>query len=1255
MGAEVGAADLARMRRAGTEALSDQRGLRFLDAALDAGRALVLAVPVDVAALRAQAAAGTLPPILSNLVRAPRRRAAAGSLATRLAGLAEEEAATFVLDLVRGEVAAVLGHASAAEVPPERAFQELGFDSLAAVELRNRLDVAAGLRLAATVVFDYPTPRRLAAHLQEVATAGGAGAVVTVRARASEEPIAIVGMACRYPGDVSSPDELWTLVSNGGDGISAFPADRGWDLERLFDLDPDRPGTSYARQGGFIRGAAEFDAEFFGIAPREALAMDPQQRLLLESCWAALEEAGIDPASLHGAPAGIFAGASFQGYGAIPGEAAGDLEGYMGTGATGSVVSGRVAYALGLEGPAITIDTACSSSLVAMHLAAGALRGGECTLALAGGVTALATPSVFTQFSRQRGLAPDGRSKSFAEAADGVAWAEGVGVLVLERLSDAERNGHPILALIKGSAVNQDGASNGLTAPNGPSQERVIRQALANAGLQPKDIDAVEAHGTGTTLGDPIEAGALLATYGQDREEPLRLGSIKSNIGHTQAAAGVAGVIKMTEAMKRGVLPKTLHVDTPSSKVDWEAGAIELLTEAQEWEANGKPRRAGVSSFGISGTNAHVILEEAPRPEPGTVDSAKDGQGGGASATLPLPSPIPLPLSAKAQPALAEAAERLASHLQANPELDPKDFAYSLLTTRSSFEHRAVFTGQSHEELIASLTSLAKGEPDPTTATGNPRATHKPLFLFPGQGAQAQGMALGLIEASPFFAEQMVACEEALAPHVEWSLTEALRDPEAKWLQHLDIVQPALFAVMVSLAKLWRACGVEPNALIGHSQGEIAAAHIAGALSLEDAALLIAHRGKAMAKIAGKGAMLSVSLSPGELDQYTEPYQGRVSLAAINGPASLVLSGEPEALEEIKESCEANEVRAQPIAVDYAAHSPQIEALREELLEAFAPIEPKETEIPLISTVTGEQIEGGELGPEYWYRNLRETVLLEPVLRSQLEAGRRALIEIGPHPVLAFGVQETFEDALDDPTEAVLLSTLRREEDEAKRFCLSLAEAQAQGIAIDWSAYFKGTAAKRVPLPTYPFQRKRYWLSPSQGTDAAAIGLKAAEHPFLGAAIEDPTGDGLTLSGRISLATHPWLKDHAVAGTVLLPGTAFLELALAAAQEVGAETLAELTLLSPLPLPEEGAVALRVTVSAPGEEGGWELTIHSRAEEERVPSGYRTPVAHSPRSPPPRLSRLGFGLPRGPPRFRWRRSMTSSPRSVSNAARRSRD
>jgi acyl transferase domain-containing protein/acyl carrier protein len=1009
---------------------------------------------------------------------------------------------------------------------------------------------------------------------------------------ASTEPIAIVGMACRYPGDVSSPRDLWNLANGGVDAISGFPTDRGWDLERLYDPDPDTPGTCYVREGGFLAGAGDFDPAFFGIGPTEALASDPQERLLLEVCWEALEDGGIVPSSLRRTKTGVFAGAMYADYGWGLSSMSGQLVSQSTS--AGSVISGRVAYTLGLEGPAITVDTACSSSLVTLHLAVQALRQGDCSLALAGGTTVISTPNTHIFMSRQRAFSADGRSKSFAEAADGVGWSEGVGALVLERLSDAEKNGHPILATVRGSAVNQDGASNGITAPNGPSQERVIRQALANAHLEAKDIDAVEAHGTGTPLGDPIEAGALLATYGQDREGPLKLGSIKSNIGHTQAAAGVAGVIKMVMAMQEGVLPKTLHVDEPSSKVNWSAGEVELLTETVEWNAAGRPRRAAVSSFGISGTNAHVILEEASTPsETGQAGDAK-GQGEGTS---PLPGPIPFVLSAKTEPALAAQAERLAALLEDSPELDLTDVAYSLATTRSTFERRAGVVGRDRAELLAGLEALAGGAEAPGLVRGLAQATRDPVFLFPGQGSQWKGMGLELLDASPAFARGMEECEQALSSHLDFSVREVLAGAEqAPSIDRIEVVQPALFAVTVSLASLWRACGVRPAAVAGHSQGEIAAAYVAGGLSLDDAAMLVAVRSRVISKLAGKGAMVSVALPAAELGSRIERWQGTVEVAAINGPSSTILAAGREAIEELLEQCEAEDVRAREVPATIASHSAHVEVLREELLEALAAISPRSGEIPFYSTVTGGLLDTAGLDAEYWYRNLRQPVRFEEVSRGLLAEGHRALVEVSPHPVFALAVGETIEKTLPESAAAAVLGTLRRDEGGPGRFAVSLAQAHASGANVDWAAFFAADDVRAVRIPTYPFQRERFWLAGSIGAaDVRAAGQEDPEHPLLGAMIEDPAGRGLILTGRLSLSSHAWLKDHAYE-VPLLPGTAFVELALRAGEEVGCESLDELTLQFPLILPEAGALAIQISVSEPDEQGRHELTVHSRPD-----------------------------------------------------------
>jgi acyl transferase domain-containing protein len=927
-----------------------------------------------------------------------------------------------------------------------------------------------------------------------------------------EEPIAIVGMGCRFPG-AETPEQLWDLVAQGRDEIAAFPDDRGWDVERIYDPDPEAPGTSYVREGGFLPDPGAFDAEFFGMSPREALASDSQQRLILECGWEALEAAGLDPLAMKRSQTGVFVGLIAHDYGAGSGNP--ELEGYVSSGISGGVASGRLAYTLGLEGPAITVDTACSSSLVTIHLARQALHKGECSLALAGGATVFATPGAFVDASRQRTFAPDGRSKSFAEAADGVGFAEGAGLIVLERLSDAQRNGRRILAVIRGSALNQDGASNGLAAPSGPAQERVIRQALANARLDHRDVDLVEAHGTGTVLGDPIEANALLATYGQDREQPLLLGSIKSNIGHTQAASGIAGVIKVVMAMRNGVLPRTLHVDAPSSKIDWETGSVELLTEPREWKANGKPRRAGVSAFGLSGTNAHLIVEEPPAA------AAESGERGETA----LPGQVPLVLSAKSEAALRESAARLSAHLERNPGTDLLDVAYSLATRRPRFERRAVAVGCGREELTAALAAYAAGGEAGGVVEGVAREDRLPVFLFPGFGSQWPGMALELIDASPVFARSMDECAEALEPHLEWSLDDILRGAEGvPGYESPQVVTPALFAAGVSLAALWRSCGVEPAAVVGHSQGELTAAHVAGALSLDEAAYAVMARIRLMrAMEESDGAMAAVALSEEELAPRLARWEGRLGIGALNGPRSTMVSGDADAVEELLRECESEDVHVRKVrGTNGAAHSHHAEPLREPLLEALARLRPRSSEVPFHSTVTGEAIDTAGLDAEYWYRNMRQTVRLAPVVADLIAAGNRSLIEVSPHPVLAIGLGEAASLAVAGGRPATVLGTLRRDDGGPRRFALSFAAARAAGATVDWETLFAGTGAADVPLPTYPFQRKRYWRNGSAtGSDPAAIGLEDAEHPLLGAAIDDPEGgDGIALSGRVSLQSH---------------------------------------------------------------------------------------------------------------------------------------
>ena len=1114
---------------------------------------------------------------------------AATPLRERLLALSPDDQERALRATVLAETADVCRHPPGDQPDADSPFTDLGMTSVGVVELVDRLGTLTGLTLPATLVFDHPTPAEAARHLRAALfesepetrhqTCGGP------HRPSDDDPIVIVAMGCRYPGDVNSPEDLWELVSRGREAITEFPTDRGWDLDALYDPDPDRIGTSYTRHGGFLHRAAEFDAGLFGISPREALAMDPQQRLLLETSWEVWERAGIDPESVRESDTGVFVGVMYDDY-ATRLTRPHELEAHLGLGSTGSVASGRISYVYGLRGPAITVDTACSSSLVALHWAARALRSGECSLALAGGVTVMATPQSFLAFSRQRGLSADGRCKSFSAAADGTAWGEGVGLVLLERLSDARRCGHPVLAVLRGSAVNSDGASNGLTAPHGPAQQRLITQALADAGLRAGDVDVVEAHGTGTRLGDPIEAQALLATYGQDRTRPLWLGSVKSNLGHTQAAAGVAGVIKTVQAMRHGALPRTLHADPPTPHVDWSSGRVELLTEPRPWPATDRPRRAGVSAFGIGGTNAHVILEEAPGTDTGTEAAPQD--------RAPVP-PVPWLLSAADESALRAQARRLAAEAANGPPLSTAstaDIGYALAVSRSALAHRAMVPAGDRMPMLDALTALAQGRDAPGVVRGLADPAIRTAFLFTGQGAQRPRMGAELHAAFPVFAaafdEVCRYLDDRLPQPLSAVLSAEPGSPDAALVDRTDFTQAALFAFEVALFRLLESWGVRPDRLVGHSVGELAAAHVAGVLDLPDAATLVAARGRLTRALPEGGAMVALDTTEEEVAAALAEFGAHVALAAVNGPRSVVISGERDAVLGVAARFEAAGRRAVRLRVSHAFHSPLMEPMLDELLGVARQLTFRPPRIPVVSTVTGRPAEPAELcSPEYWTRHARFPVRFADAVRRLADDGISAYLELGPGPALTAAATDSLTDAPTSGT--VLAAATRGGAYEPETLLEAVARLHVAGAAVDWRAVYAGSGARRVDLPTYAFQRQRYWLdAPPPAADAG---------PLLGPAFPVPDTERTVLSGVLSLAAHPWLADHVVAGRVIVPATVFVEMAVRAGDEVDCAAVDELVMLTPLALPGSAAVRAQVVVGARDDRGRRSLDIYSRPED----------------------------------------------------------
>ena len=1079
-----------------------------------------------------------------------------------------------------------------ARVDADRPIADFGLGSMALVRLSAQLSALLGRELDPGLFFDHPTIALAgeAVHHQNPAPP------VLARPRAtSTDAVAVIAMGCRFPGGADDPQGLWQLLASGTDAVAEVPAGR-WDADGLYDPDPEAAGSTYTLRGGFLADIDRFDAAFFGVSPREAAAMDPQQRLLLQTCWETLERAGIVPGQLNGTSTDVYIGLYDSGYSA--GVGLDQLNGHVGTGSAASVASGRIAYTLGLQGPAVTVDTACSSSLVALHLAAQALRNGECDLALAGGATVMVTPRAHVEFSRVRVLSKSGGCKPFSAAADGIAWAEGCGLVLLKRLSDALRDGDRVLAVVRGSAVNQDGRSQGLTAPNSLAQERVVRAALDAGGLAPQDLDYVEAHGTGTTLGDPIELRALARVFGPDRPpgRPLAIGSLKSNLGHTQAAAGIAGVIKTVLAMQHDMLPASLHADALTDQFDWGTGGLEVVRRSKPWPRGSRIRRAGVSSFGISGTNAHVVIEEAPAL-PGTVTDP-----GGAVESTDQDAPVYgaelFPLSARSLTSLRGQAVRLQAALASAPDAPLPDLARTLTHHRTHFEHRAVVVASNREELLAGLGRLASDEaadgPAQALVAGPAEAlaSGKLAFVCPGQGAQWVGMGRDLLVRSGVFRRELERCDAALRPYTGWSVVAVLRgEAGAPSLRRIEVVQPALFAVMVSLAAVWRSYGVEPAAVVGGSQGEVAAAHVAGALSLHDAARIIALRSRLFAdELVGRGAVASVTLP---VDEVRERLRDGLVIAGVNGPSAVAVAGDLAALELFVAECKADDVWARVVPTTVASHCAQVDPLRDRLLEPLAPTRPRPSAVPFYSTVTGDRVDGAELDADYWFRNAREPVQFGATVERMIADGFRYFVELSAHPTLTTAVRAVADDA---GKQVVVVGSLRREEDALACLDHAVAELHVGGRTVDRGRALPGRA--RIELPTYAWDTQRYWLEPAAATSAP--GLASAGHPLLGARMDTADATRLMFRKTWSGRSPEWLRGHALFGETVVPTTVVLELcraALAVARPDQNTDVTDVSLLAPLVLPASGLIDVQVEVATGlGPEQPPQVSVHSRSQ-----------------------------------------------------------